>query len=182
MTNEGAEPVRLAADGRLLRFDIKLPPKTEPEAETKKLLVKHPKEPAPVVCELPLSMRPAGVSDDRAVILRPGARYEEVVSPALYCFGNVESAALVAGAEVTARLGFVPPTPPKGKIPKLLPPFIAEPTSVSPTIVARKELVSSPFVLPAEAANETPANQTTKLDAGEPNIEMFVPREGRHPQ
>ena len=62
VTNEGAEPVRLAADGRLLRFDIKLPPKTEPEAETRKLLVKHPKEPAPVVCELPLSMRPAGVS------------------------------------------------------------------------------------------------------------------------
>ena len=120
-------------------------------------------------------MRPAGVSDDRAVILRPGARYEEVVSPALYCFGNLEAAALVAGSEVTAHLGFAPPTPRKGKIPKLLPPFIAEPTGVSPAIVARKELVRA-LSCSRRGAHETPTNQTAKLDAGEPNIEMFVPQ------
>src|SRR5260221_10259076 len=101
VTNRGDVPVRFAADGRLLALEIQ--PKADDEAETTS---KKRKAPRPTICRLPPELRPSGVVDDRAVVLGPGARYEEVVSPSLYCFSNAGAKALEAGAEVTAHLGF----------------------------------------------------------------------------
>src|SRR6185295_3199288 len=103
VTNQGAVPVRFAADGRLLSLEV---PKPEDPYATGK---KKTKAPPPILCKLPAELRPSGVVEDRAVILGPGARYEEVFSPALYCFSEAVAKGLVAGAQVTAKLGFTPP-------------------------------------------------------------------------
>ena len=74
VTNNGEVPVRFAADGRLLRFEM---PKADDPYESP--AKKKAKATAPVVCKLPSDLRPAGVVENRAVVLGPGARYEEVV-------------------------------------------------------------------------------------------------------
>ena len=70
VTNDGETPLRFAADGRLLSFEIEPPEDAGTDQPYGKPGVKK-KTPAPVVCKLPSELRPAGVVDDRAVVLGP---------------------------------------------------------------------------------------------------------------
>jgi hypothetical protein len=173
VTNQGDVPVRVAADGRLLALEIK--PKEDAQADppAKK---KRKLPPRSTICRLPAELRPADVTDERAVVLEPGARYEEVVSPALYCFDEPGSKSLVAGAEVVAHFGF----PDFGKAAKRAaprPPWVVEPATKAPTVTALKELLSAPFVLPAATpASTSPAAGTTESnDPNGPKIELVAP-------
>jgi len=171
VTNQGDVPVRFAADGRLLSLEIQPKQDAEAEAPTKK------RKPAPkaTVCKLPPELRPSGVVDERAVVLGPGARYEEVVSPALYCFNDAAGKALVAGAEVTARLGFSESAKASKRPP--LPPLVVEPAVRDPKVSGLKELVSQPFVLPASPPSSTAAPPSTQEtnDPNGPKIELLGP-------
>jgi hypothetical protein len=172
VTNQGDVPVRFAADGRLLTLEI--PKAEDPYAPSTK---KKAKAPPPVVCRLPAELRPTGVVEDRAVVLEPGARYEEVISPALYCFGDALAKALVPGATVTAKLGF-PPRPAQAarKNAAPAPPFVVEPAVRNPTVSAVKELSSEPFVLPAAAPMGGPAAESQPNDDPRaPRIELLAP-------
>jgi hypothetical protein len=174
VTNNGDVPLRLAADGRLLSLEIK--PKVDADAEAsakkkRKLLLRS------TICRLPAELRPSDVIDDRAVVLAPGARYEEVVSPALYCFDDGGSKALIAGAEVVAHFGF----PESGKLGKSgLPkrPLVVEPASKAPTVSGLKEVVSLPFVLPAATPTPAPSDSPAAAETNDPNgpsIELLAP-------
>lgn len=171
VTNNGEVPVRFAADGRLLRFEMPKPDDPYESPAKKKAKVT-----APVVCKLPPDLRPASVVENRAVLLGPGARYEEVVSPALYCFDGASAKALVAGATITAKLGFEPVKPARKNAPPTAP-FVVEPAVANPTVSAQKELVSEPFVLAAPAAVTPPADSPVPAneDPGAPRIELGAP-------
>jgi hypothetical protein len=172
VTNQGDVPVRFAADGRLLTFEMPKPEDPyEPAAKKKR------KTPPPVVCRLPPELRPAGVIEDRAIVLPPGARYEEVVSPALYCFSEASAKALVPGATITAKIGFAPRAKTgKKNVPEVAP-FVAEPAVTNPTVSALKEIVSEPFVLPAAGPTSPPNTQAAanKEDPNGPRLELRVP-------
>jgi hypothetical protein len=173
VTNDGDTPLRFAADGRLLSFEIEPPEDAGTEEPYGKPGVKK-KAPAPVVCKLPSELRPSGVVDERAVVLGPGNRYEEVVSPGLYCFTESESKALVAGARVTAKLGFPDPSKGASKAPPRAP-FIGEPAVVSPAVAAIKEIVAPTIVLGASSGTnsaDTASNETTD-DPNAARIELF---------
>jgi hypothetical protein len=170
VTNQGDVPVRFAADGRLLSFEVPKP--EDPGASPAK---KKPKAPPPIVCKLPPELRPSGVVDDRAVVLEPGARYEEVISPFLYCFNEASAKALVAGATVVAKLGFTPrPTQGAGKAHPAAP-FVAEPALANATVSAVKELVSEPFVVPSGGPVSGDAPSSTSSDASAPRLELVAP-------
>jgi hypothetical protein len=82
----------------------------------------------------------------------------------------------VAGARVTAKLGFAdttktaPKTPPRA-------PFVAEPAVVSPPVAAAKEIVSSRFVLAAAAPASAPnwSNSENTDDPNGPRLELIAP-------
>jgi len=170
VTNEGDVPLRFAADGRLLSFEIEPPEVGGLEDPYGKTAAKK-KPPPPVVCKLPAELRPSMVAEDRAVVLGPGNRYEEVVSPAFYCFSESEAKALVPGARVTAKLGF----PDTAKTaPKAAPraPFVAEPAVVSPPVTPVKEIVADRFVLAAPASTSAPPS-TTAEGGDDPNGPML---------
>jgi hypothetical protein len=172
VTNHADVPVRLAADGRLLSLEIQ--PQDEPAVDPR---AKKRKAPRPVVCKLPPELRPEGVSDERALILRPGSRYEEVINPALYCFDGAGAKAFVPGATVIAHLGFAPSTSraAKDKTPRA--PFVVEPTVPSSTTSGAKEIVAAPFVLPA-ASPLPPLAGGPSRDPNDPNaprLELLAP-------
>jgi len=171
VTNDGEVPLRVAADGRLLSLEIEPPEEGSLDDPYGKAAKKKP--PPPVVCKLPLELRPSGVVEERAIVLGPGSRYEEVVSPALYCFTSAEAKALVAGARVTAKLGF----PDNAKAsPKAAPraPFIAEPAALSPPVSAVKEIASERFVVAAAAPVSTPSSASGENsdDPSGPRLEL----------
>lgn len=175
VTNEGDVPLRVGADGRLLSLEIEPPEAGGLEDPYGKAVAKK-KPPPPVVCRLPAELRPSVVVEDRAVVLGPGSRYEEVVSPAFYCFAEAEAKALVPGARVTAKLGF--PDNTKGA-PKAAPraPFIVEPAMVSPPVAAAKEIVSERFILAASAPVSAPSAESldNSDDPNGPKLELTAP-------
>ena len=161
VTNTGEEPLRFAADARLLRLEITPPAETGAK-----------KPPKPILCELPSPLRPDDVAHDRAVVLRPGARWEEAFDPVLYCFGD-EDKALVPGATVVAKLGFAPPS----KAKTLSAPFLAEPLQLDATVSPVKEIASEPFVLaaPEEAPASAPTEPPAEADPKAPKIAVATP-------
>lgn len=173
VTNDGETPLRFAADGRLLSFEIEPPEEAGVEEPYAKSGVKK-KAPAAVVCKLPPELRPAGVVEDRAVVLGPGRRYEEVVSPGLYCFSESDSKALVPGARVTAKLGFPDANKGASKAP-LRAPFIAEPAVVAPPVSAIKEVVAARIVLGATPGTGSASAESSETsdDPNGPRIELF---------
>jgi len=162
-TNTGDEPLRFAADARLLSLEV-----TPPASATSK------KAPKRLSCVLPSALRPESIAHDRAVILRPGASWVEAFDPTLYCFGAEGSKALVSGATVVAKLGF--PSPSRTKTPT--PPFVAEPTRLDATVSALKEVASEPFVL-AENEPHAPARSAsapaTEEDPKAPKLAITAP-------
>jgi hypothetical protein len=176
VTNQGEVPVRFAADGRLLTLE--LPKPEDPYAPVKGNPKAPPPRPAPpIICKLPAELRPSGVVENRAVLLGPGARYEEVFSPALYCFSDASAKALVPGASVIAKLGFLPPTAKGKKNAPPPPPFVVEPALRNPPVSAIKELVSEPFILPAAApVSSAPApSPMVDDDPNGPSLELIAP-------
>jgi len=181
VTNEGDVPVRLAADGRLLTLEIQPPEPPPVEATSKTGSKSAPARkgpPAPIVCRLPASLRPGGVVDDRALILGPGARYEEYVNPLLYCFDARAAAALAPGATVTAKLGFPPPAARGPKKAPGDPPFVVEPSTRDPAVAAAKELTAAPFVItrPLEEDADDRTSTADGDDAQAPKLELSAPR------
>ncbi len=91
VTNTGLEPLRIVADARALSLEI-----TAPNG-------------GPVVkCTVPPEMRPLADNGPRTLVLVGGRSYTEHFDPRLYCFGEKEANALVAGATVIGKLGFAP--------------------------------------------------------------------------
>jgi hypothetical protein len=175
VTNTGNEMLRLAADGRLLRLEVRPPANAAPP--TKK--GKARKKDVSVECRAPTPLRPTSVDEDRAVLLPPGARYEEWIDPTLFCFDSRQKAALVPGASVVARLGFPPARAKRGRPARPTSPFVAEPTAAATTVSPIKELVAPGFVLPdAPAQPETPAaapQSPADADPGVPRLEVSAP-------
>lgn len=118
IVNRGAEPAELAADTRLLWFEVKL-------AGRKKT----------AVCKLPEPLTPGNQPEARLVVhLEPGEGVADEFDPRLYCFAEGAQKLLVPGAEVTPHFGW-PEAPPKkrrshGKL-------IEEPVLQKPPFVAR---------------------------------------------
>lgn len=135
--NTGALPLRFVADVRLLSLEIA-----------------GGDGGAPVRCALPGDARPA-TDTERVLILPPGRAWSEELDPRLFCFGARAEKALVAGATVTAHLGWYPAKA------TTVPPFVLSPPESDrastadagawPTPV--KEISCTPFVLPAEPAS-----------------------------
>jgi len=174
VTNDGEVPLRVAADGRLLSLEIEPPDDGAADDPYGKSTVKK-KPPPPVVCRLPPELRPSGVTDERAIRLGPGGRYEEVVSPALYCFSPSEAKALVPGARVTAKLGFAEAKG-AGKAPPRAP-FVAEPAAQSSSVSAIKEIATDTFILAATPPVSSPGTASSESadDPNGPRLELTAP-------
>ncbi len=100
--NEGDEPLRIAADVRLLRFEI-----TAPETEAPKPGRWRP-PPKQTICDGPSAFGMDGnFPGRRELVLGPGRSYVEEFDPRLICFGK-EAEALVPGARVKAYYGWKP--------------------------------------------------------------------------
>jgi hypothetical protein len=181
VTNEGDTPVRLAADGRLLTLEIVPPEPDVSSAETKPTAPKPKKPPETVLCRLPPLLRPAGVIDERAVILAPDARYEEVFDPRLYCFGQREAQALANASSVRGKLGFPSPPARGAKPPPPAPPFAVEPVARDASVAPIKELATEPFSVPhhVETSNPTARDEATRaaseIDSRAPDLELSAP-------
>jgi len=166
-TNTGEEPLRFAADARLLSLEVTPPP---PATTTKRS-----RAPKKVTCTLPSALRPDSVAPDRAVYLQPGARWEEVFDPALYCFGK-DGEVLVSGATVVAKLGF----PSSSRVKKPSAPFVAEPVRLEASVTALKEIASEPFVLaagdpPPSSAPSEPTDPASGKDPKAPRLSVTTP-------
>lgn len=118
--NEGAEPVRIPADIRLLSFEVDVI-----DAKGKRKTTK---------CSVPASLRPDSFPDKRALLLAQGKSYIETFDPRLFCFGK-DAAALDGGNVVHTRFGW--PAPKGKKNPEG--PFAIEGTVFPPTVAAVKE-------------------------------------------
>ena len=100
--NEGDEPIRIAADVRLLRFEV-----TAPETEAPKPGRWRP-PPKKTICDGPSAFGMDGsFPGRRELILGPGRSYVEEFDPRLICFGK-DAQALVPGARVKSYYGWTP--------------------------------------------------------------------------
>jgi hypothetical protein len=116
IVNDGRAAVDLAADPRLLWFEVVVP-------GTKK----------PTTCRLPNNVFPDEVDERSRVRVEPGSGVVHQFDPRLYCFGEKGQTRLIAGSFVTPRFGWKPKTKTvwkKGKPEKVMgeqkPPFAAE--------------------------------------------------------
>jgi hypothetical protein len=139
ITNVDSMPLRFVSDARLLSLDVRRAPvegKPPPRAAT------H--------CALPSELRPT--DDDKARVLLPNVTFVETFDPRLYCFDTHDAAALVPGAEVTARLGWSSTA--------ASPPFIADQIEGGEPRSGVKELLAEPVTVPDElpAPDVGPAN------------------------
>jgi hypothetical protein len=131
--NQGAEPVEVAVDPRLLRFELEVPPPPPDPAKKKPAKVAKPKL---VKCELPEGIRPAKVDKRLSIELHPDEYVVETFDPRLYCLPTGGKSLLDAQVKVTPRLGWPVKTKAvwrKGKreeevLPQVAP-FIATPAS-----------------------------------------------------
>jgi hypothetical protein len=125
LSNEGAVPVIVVADARLLRLDVT----ARGAARARK-------------CELPSDMRP---EDDlqRPLVLAPQHEYIERFDPRLFCLQGADLDALAPMSIVVAHLGW----PGAGSSPPL---ELAAVDGVKPDVAPRKSLASEPISVPDE--------------------------------
>lgn len=159
ITNEGDLPVDLAADARLLSFNVRAPGKK-----------------TAVRCTLPDSGRPSKPDPHTATRIGPRESVTEDFDPRLYCFDAAGQKLLVPGALITPYFGWAPPKPRshwyRGRrvadhVPETAP-FVAElveePTEegeASLGFVADKELRGQTFALRSEYADWSAARLVT---------------------
>jgi hypothetical protein len=147
VTNEGAVPVAIVADARLLALDVT--PRSARKAE-------H--------CELPAEMRP---QDDlsRPLVLPPKRSYAERFEPRLYCLEGSRLEALAPGAIVTATLGWAG----RGSRPPLM---ITPIAGVEPRVAPAKSIQSTPIALPDEPTPTPtpPVDEAALAVRGEANL------------
>ena len=176
LENEGPLGLRVPADIRLLRFTI----------ESGDTMSKR--QPKPIHCGLPASMRPDVVADRNALLLGPGDSYVESFDPRLFCFGSAAGAALQGGALVRVRYGWEPPA--RG-VKKMGPPFVVEGTAFPAVVEPQKQVVGPSMVLSwlapeepdeeaAPAEDEPPAPEAGHepepiVDENAPRFELHAP-------
>jgi hypothetical protein len=90
LENSGEHPIRIAADVRLLSFDL------ETKSGTRK-------------CAAPSSLRPSKLLKSRELYLKPGEAFQQEFDPRLYCFGATGDA-LTNATVVHPHYGFTAPT------------------------------------------------------------------------
>ncbi len=134
VVNRGSEPMRVAVDPRLLRFELEPAPPEEAAPAKGKAKPRPAPKPKKRDCMLPEGIRPSKVDKSTEVVLAPGEGVVETFDPRLYCLPIDGKSPLDAGVTITARLGFKPKTKTvwrKGKkVEEPLPqtsPFIAVP-------------------------------------------------------
>lgn len=87
--NAGKRPVRVAADPRLLWFEVRVPGKKKRQT-----------------CRLPESLFPKFADKDFSLVLRPGDSFSQRFDPRLYCFAAGGQTDLVSGSVVYPRFGW----------------------------------------------------------------------------
>ena len=101
LDNEAEEPLRIAADVRLLRFEVRVPSK-------ERLVHAHGWTRRSTVCD---GTKDFGLGDhfpvNRELVLEPGQSYVEQFDPRLICFGK-DADLLVPGALVKPSMGWPP--------------------------------------------------------------------------
>ncbi len=95
VVNRGTETMGVAFDPRLLSLEVAPPP--DPKA-------KRPVKPR--VCRLPEELRPTRADVAYSIVLTPGQGLVEAFDPRLYCMPQGGVSPLVAGARVSASLGW----------------------------------------------------------------------------
>lgn len=198
LDNEGATPIRVPADVRLLRFEIEPEPYIAPsevDPKAKKKWAPPKKAAKPVVCKLPAPLRPEGFPESSALLLRPGESYIEAFDPRLFCFGKDTTPKLTGGAVVHVYFGWEAAKKPAWSPAKKKPnsgPFVVEGTMFPPEVMALRELAAPTMVLhfdrpppPAapdvaampETANEgTATNEKAPPGAAPPVVDENAPR------
>lgn len=96
--NRGSEHMAVAFDPRLLTLEVEAPP--DPHAK------KWAKPPKPRVCRLPDELRPTRADSAYTIELAPGHGLVEAFDPRLYCMPQAGVSSFVAGARVSATLGW----------------------------------------------------------------------------
>ena len=129
--NEELRTLRIAADIRLLRFEI------DPGEKSSK----------PVRCELPRPLRPDRFPEDRALYLAPGRAYVESFDPRLFCFGKKEAGALRGGAVVRTHYGWGSDPANMGRGSAFAVPSVVEGLSHPPEVEPLRELKAPTLVL-----------------------------------
>jgi hypothetical protein len=154
VTNAGDVPVRIAADARLLSFDV------TPRSARK---TAH--------CVLPADLRPSDELD-RALVVPPKRAYTERFEPRLYCFGAAEADALVPGATVVAHLGWT------GK--RTHAPYEVEPIEdLTPAVSPIGALDAPAIALPDEPTASPPTTAPGAAAVADPvpaHLSIFGPR------
>ncbi|MBX3226682.1 MAG: hypothetical protein KIT84_39325 [Labilithrix sp.] len=170
ITNGGEGPVRLAADPRLLSFELVPPGGGAIELD-------KPKKGAPagpIRCALPDESRPS--TDEGRELVVPGKRsWSATFDPFFYCFGARERAALVKDAQVKARFGWRPVAT-KGKTAAApSPPFALSPVGASVgKIDPVKELEADPVTLP-DTISIAPKPAGSEPATPPPSVYLTVP-------
>jgi hypothetical protein len=121
VVNRGTETMSVVFDPRLLALEVQAP--HDPKAK---------RPPKPRVCRLPEELRPARADLGYPQQLAPGQGIVEAFDPRLYCLPEQGVSPLVAGARVSATLGWPRKTKlvwRRGKrieeVPPQVPPFVA---------------------------------------------------------
>lgn len=130
--NAGPVTIRIPADSRLLRFEMKAS-----KGGTKK-------------CAPPKAMVPSSFPDSRELFLRPGEVYEEEIDPRLYCFGDTTDL-LRPGTVLIPHFGFGT----SWGAPKE--PFVAQATDYADPFTPLKDIKGPELTLPAVPAPPPPA-------------------------
>jgi len=177
--NTGDVPIRIAADPRLLVLEVTPPAGTvlDPTPPKTRPAPKKAAEPVTVRCALPDDARPA--TDEGRDLVVPGKRsWSASIDPLFYCFGSRERRALVAGATVKARFGWlVPPAKTAPKKPAApAPPFAAAPVGAAVgTIAPAKALEGAPFALVETHASSTAAAGSGDVTPGRASLNLSMP-------
>jgi hypothetical protein len=134
--NTGEQPIRIAADIRLLSFEIDT----------------HTKGKRPLTCAVPRALRPSTFPEKRAILLAPGKSYIEDFDPHLFCFGKLAEA-LRGSVIVRTRYGWDPPPKWSRKPPTA--PFVTEGAAYPPTVAPLRELGAPTLILSYATVDDT---------------------------
>lgn len=163
--NRGNEPMAVAFDPRLLTLEVTPPPDPQPK--------KYAKPPKPRVCRLPDELRPTRADAAYTIELAPGHGLVEAFDPRLYCLPQAGVSSFVAGAQISATIGWPVKTKTvwqRGKrveevLPQV-PPFVARVKPAIPDAGADAAAEEEGDAAASDAGNEIVMTDTTDAGAG----------------